>query len=115
MPWSIIVASKRSPYRRWSRRVELVADAVQQTLPRLSEPLDTGSVREDLLACLRAVATLLNGLSGEAVRTYCREAPREARSALRRSRGHAPDPPITHPNRVRHVTYLVRVRGVVYI
>ncbi len=61
-------ASKRSLYRRWSSRAELVADAVHHTLPSLGEPLDTGSVREDLLACLRAVATLLNGLSGEAIR-----------------------------------------------
>jgi AcrR family transcriptional regulator len=61
-------ASKRSLYRRWSSRAELVADAVHHTLPSVGEPLDTGSVREDLLACLRAVATLLNGLSGEAIR-----------------------------------------------
>ncbi|MDQ2880310.1 MAG: TetR/AcrR family transcriptional regulator [Actinomycetota bacterium] len=61
-------ASKASLYRRWSCRAELVADAVHHTLPSLGEPPDTGSVREDLLACLRAVATLLNGLSGEAIR-----------------------------------------------
>ncbi len=61
-------ASKASLYRRWSSRAELVVDAVHHTLPSLGEPPDTGSVREDLLACLRAVATLLNGLSGEALR-----------------------------------------------
>jgi AcrR family transcriptional regulator len=61
-------ASKASLYRRWPSRAELVADAVHHTLPHLGEPPNTGSVREDLLACLRGVATLLNGLSGEAVR-----------------------------------------------
>lgn len=61
-------ASKRSLYRRWSSRAELVADAVHHTLPSLDEPLDTGSARDEMLACLSADATLLNGLSGEAIR-----------------------------------------------
>ena len=61
-------ASKGSLYRRWSSRAELVADAVHHTLPGCAEPPDTGSVREDVLACLRGFATLLNGASGEAVR-----------------------------------------------
>lgn len=61
-------ASKGSLYRRWSSRAELVADAVHHTLPSCGEPPDTGSVREDILICLRGFATLLNGASGEAVR-----------------------------------------------
>jgi AcrR family transcriptional regulator len=61
-------ASKTSLYWRWPSRAELVVDAIHHTLPSLGEPPDTGSAREDLLACLRAVATLLNGLSGEAIR-----------------------------------------------
>lgn len=61
-------ASKGSLYRRWSSRAELVADAVHYTLPSCAEIPDTGSVREDLLGCLRRSANLLNGASGEAVR-----------------------------------------------
>jgi AcrR family transcriptional regulator len=61
-------ASKGSLYRRWSSRAELVADAVHHALPGCGEPPDTGSVREDILVCLRSFATLLNGASGEAVR-----------------------------------------------
>jgi AcrR family transcriptional regulator len=61
-------ASKGSLYRRWSSRAELVADAVQYALPPCAELPDTGSVREDLLSCLRGTANLLNGPSGEAAR-----------------------------------------------
>jgi AcrR family transcriptional regulator len=61
-------ASKGSLYRRWSSRAELVADAVHHTLPSCGERPDTGSVREDLLGCLRGAAKLLNGPSGEAIR-----------------------------------------------
>jgi AcrR family transcriptional regulator len=61
-------ASKGSLYRRWSSRAELVADAVGYALPDYAEPPDTGNARDDILGCLRATATLLNGPSGEAVR-----------------------------------------------
>jgi AcrR family transcriptional regulator len=61
-------ASKGSLYRRWSNRAELVADAVHHTLPSCSERPDTGSVREDLLGCLRGSARALTGPSGEAIR-----------------------------------------------
>ena len=61
-------ASKGSLYRRWSSRAELVADAVHHSIPSCAERPDTGSVREDLLGCLRGFATLLNGPSGEAIR-----------------------------------------------
>jgi AcrR family transcriptional regulator len=61
-------ASKGSLYRRWSSRAELVADAVHYAFPGCTEPPDTGSVREDILLCLRGVANLLNGPSGEAAR-----------------------------------------------
>jgi hypothetical protein len=45
-----------------------VVDAVHYTIPSCAERPDTGSVREDLLGCLRGFAKLLNGPSGEAIR-----------------------------------------------
>lgn len=70
-------ASKGSLYRRWASRAELVADAVHYTLPGCGEPPDTGSVREDILSCLRGFANLLNGPSGEAVRGLISETIRD--------------------------------------
>jgi AcrR family transcriptional regulator len=70
-------ASKGSLYRRWSSRAELVADAVHYTLPGCGEPPETGSVREDILSCLRRFADLLNGPSGEAVRGLVAETIRD--------------------------------------
>ena len=62
-------ASKGSLYRRWPSRAELVADAVYHAFPPdFGEPIDTGSVREDLLSCLRKFANLFNSPSGEAIR-----------------------------------------------
>lgn len=70
-------ASKGSLYRRWPSRAELVADAVHYMLPGCVEPPDTGSVREDLLGCLRGFASLLNGPSGEAIRGLVAETIRD--------------------------------------
>jgi AcrR family transcriptional regulator len=70
-------ASKGSLYRRWSRRAELVADAVHHTVPGCCEAPDTGSTREDILGCLRGFAQLLNGPSGEAVRGLMAETIRD--------------------------------------
>ena len=61
-------ASKGSIYRRWPGRAELVADAIEHTLPLRSQPPDTGSVRADLVGCLRQVADVLNSPAGEAIR-----------------------------------------------
>ena len=61
-------AGKGSIYRRGPRRAELVADAMEHALPRRSQLPDTGSVRADLLGCLRQVADVLNGPAGEAIR-----------------------------------------------
>jgi AcrR family transcriptional regulator len=61
-------ASKGSLYRRWASRAELVADAVHHAFPRHGDLPDTGSVREDLLGCLRGFADLVNSPAGEAIR-----------------------------------------------
>jgi AcrR family transcriptional regulator len=61
--------SKASVYKRWPSRAELVVAALQHGLPAEPDPVpDTGSLREDVLALLRAGAGLLDGLFGEAVR-----------------------------------------------
>lgn len=70
-------ASKGSLYRRWSSRAELVADAVHYAIPFCAELPDTGSVREDILSCLREAANLLNGPSGEAARGLMAETIRD--------------------------------------
>jgi AcrR family transcriptional regulator len=70
-------ASKGSLYRRWSNRAELVVDAIHHARPKHVEAPDTGSVREDLLGYLRALANLLNGADGEAARGLMVEAVRD--------------------------------------
>jgi AcrR family transcriptional regulator len=60
-------ASKASLYRRWPSKVELVMDAVYHLLPDPASPPDTGSLRGDLLAVMRAVAEQLAGPAGQAM------------------------------------------------
>ncbi|WP_214402399.1 TetR/AcrR family transcriptional regulator [Pseudonocardia lacus] len=60
-------ASKASLYRRWPSKVELVMDAVYHVLPDQGAPPDTGSLRGDLLAMMRAVAEQLAGPAGQAL------------------------------------------------
>ncbi|MBV8995446.1 MAG: TetR/AcrR family transcriptional regulator [Pseudonocardiales bacterium] len=61
-------ASKGSIYRRWPRRADLVADAIEHAFPRRIQPPDTGSVRADLLGFLQQMADRLNSPAGEAIR-----------------------------------------------
>lgn len=67
-------ASKASLYRRWSSRAELAMQAVYHALPDPASPVDTGSLRGDLLALLRRHAELLDGPAGEAMRGVLSEA-----------------------------------------
>lgn len=46
--------SKTAIYRRWSGKAELVVEAVSEHLTPVGRLPDTGSLREDLLACGRA-------------------------------------------------------------
>lgn len=59
-------ASKGSLYRRWSSRIELVADAMAHRRPHDIELPDTGNVRDDLLGFLRQLTEIHDGPSGEA-------------------------------------------------
>jgi AcrR family transcriptional regulator len=59
---------KASVYRRWPTRLELVMDAVYSGSSELQSPPDTGTLRGDLLALLRAAARMMAGPAGEAMR-----------------------------------------------
>ena len=61
-------ASKASVYRRWPSRMELALDAVHHLAPDPTHAPDTGSLRGDVLAFMRAAADLLAGPGGEALR-----------------------------------------------
>ncbi len=61
-------ASKASVYRRWPSRMELALDAVHHLAPDPTHTPDTGSLRGDVLAFMRAAADLLAGPGGEALR-----------------------------------------------
>ncbi len=78
-------ASKASLYRRWPGRLELAVAAARHGVPDLRVPPDTGSLRGDLLALLRALADRMDGPAGEALRAVAGEAlaGRESLSALR--------------------------------
>jgi AcrR family transcriptional regulator len=69
--------SKGSLYRRWANRAELVVDALHYARPHGVPAPDTGSVREDLLAFLRAIAEMHGDASGEAGRGMMAEVVRD--------------------------------------
>ncbi|HEX5907738.1 MAG TPA: TetR/AcrR family transcriptional regulator [Propionibacteriaceae bacterium] len=83
-------ASKASVYRRWPSRMELVLDAVHHLAPDPTETPDTGSLRGDALAFMRAAAKLLSGPGGEALRGLLGDAladPSRTLELRRHSRG----------------------------
>jgi AcrR family transcriptional regulator len=59
---------KQSVYRRWPTRAELVVTAVRHRYDAGAEPLDTGNLRDDLLAVLGYMARVFDGPGGEAIR-----------------------------------------------
>lgn len=80
-------ASKASLYRRWPGKVELVVDAVYHTLPDPAGLVDTGTLRGDLLAVLRAASDQLGGPAGRAMRGVLGDVLREpGRAAQFRAR-----------------------------
>lgn len=70
-------ASKASLYRRWPSKVELVMSAVYQLMPTAETAPDTGSLRGDVLALLRAAGHVLGGPAGRAVRGLVSETLRD--------------------------------------
>jgi hypothetical protein len=99
--------SKASLYRRWSSRMELAVKAVYRALPDPASPPDTGSLRGDVLATLRANARLLAGPTGEARRGLFSDALREqARTAELRRYSHG-----TGRTTMREITRRAVARG----
>ena len=81
-------ASKASVYRRWPGKVALVVDAVHHALPDPAALVDTGTLRGDLLAVLRAAGEQLTGPAGRAMRGVLGDVLRDpARAAEFRARG----------------------------
>jgi AcrR family transcriptional regulator len=83
-------ASKASLYRRWPSKVELVMDAIYHVLPDPASPPDTGSLRGDILAVMRAVAENLAGPAGQAMSGIMSDAlgdPDKARQVRSYARG----------------------------
>ncbi|GAA3431976.1 TetR/AcrR family transcriptional regulator [Kutzneria kofuensis] len=75
--------SKASLYRRWPGRAELMMDAVLNVFPTAGELPDTGELRGDLLAALRAMADALNSPVGVAVRGVMAEMDADRETMLR--------------------------------
>ncbi|QUQ71925.1 TetR/AcrR family transcriptional regulator [Kutzneria sp. CA-103260] len=65
--------SKASLYRRWPGRAELMMDAVLHAFPTVDDLPDTGVLRDDLLAALRAMAAALRSPLGVALRSVIAE------------------------------------------
>jgi AcrR family transcriptional regulator len=61
---------KASVYRRWPSKEDLLVDAMSHALPPMDVLPDTGSVREDLLALLRLMLTVINSRSGCAMQAF---------------------------------------------
>ncbi|MGV9251036.1 TetR/AcrR family transcriptional regulator [Streptomyces sp. NPDC003697] len=70
---AVAQTGKAAVYRRWPSKEDLVADALQAGLPRLDEPPDLGSVRDDLLALCRRARDAMFSLPGFALRAVIHE------------------------------------------
>jgi AcrR family transcriptional regulator len=65
---------KAAIYRRWSNKDDLIVDALDNELQiKRDEPPDTGSIRGDLLAMMRAMAAFLVSPAGSAMHSIMNE------------------------------------------
>jgi AcrR family transcriptional regulator len=60
--------SKATIYRRWASKVDLLVDVIDTASDELLVGVDTGSLRDDLVALLGALADILTGPGGGASR-----------------------------------------------
>jgi AcrR family transcriptional regulator len=59
--------NKTSIYRRWPSKAELVRDTVASAMSHSNDAPDTGSLRGDLIALTRTVATFMQSPAGAAI------------------------------------------------
>lgn len=65
---------KAAIYRRWSTKDDLIVDALDNELEiKRNEPPDTGSIRDDMLALMRAMSAFLTSPAGSAMHTIMNE------------------------------------------
>jgi AcrR family transcriptional regulator len=60
-------ANKTSIYRRWPSKADLVRDTLASAMNHSNEAPDTGSLRGDLIALARTVATFMQSPAGAAI------------------------------------------------
>ena len=68
---------KASIYRRWSSRVQMVAETITELTRGQIDPPDTGTLRGDLLVLYRSMTTALQGPLGTASRAVLGVLPHE--------------------------------------
>jgi AcrR family transcriptional regulator len=68
---------KAALYRRWPCKEDLVVDALDHTLPAVTDLPDHGNLRDDLLDLLRRMATMVNSPTGCALQTLMAEIDRD--------------------------------------
>ena len=64
---------KAAIYRRWPSKEELVADTLDNVLPSLDLPLDTGNVRSDLAAIFTVMLDMMASPAGGAMQALMGE------------------------------------------
>ncbi|HEY0869272.1 MAG TPA: TetR/AcrR family transcriptional regulator C-terminal ligand-binding domain-containing protein [Acidothermaceae bacterium] len=68
---------KAAIYRRWPSKEELVADTLDNVLPSLDLPLDTGNVRSDLAAIFSVMLDMMASPAGGAMQALMGELGRD--------------------------------------
>lgn len=66
-------AGKATVYRRWPNKAELVADAIRRYACATVPVVDTGDIRGDLVAVLRALYDAFNGMEGALLAAFTAE------------------------------------------
>jgi AcrR family transcriptional regulator len=68
---------KAALYRRWESKEDLIVDALEHSLPSLTDLPDHGNLRDDLLDVLRRLTAVINSPTGCALQTLMAETNRD--------------------------------------
>jgi AcrR family transcriptional regulator len=68
---------KAALYRRWESKEDLIVDALEHSLPSLSDLPDHGNLRDDLLDVLRRMTAIVNSPTGCALQSLLAETDRD--------------------------------------